>query len=73
MKTYTIKHSVACYVTFVYRVEAESEGQADEIFYNSRADFVREEVGDEIGWIDHSSLEITEGDPEAKPELKEAA
>ena len=71
MKTFTIKHTIPCYVDFIYRVEAEDEEEAHEAFYNSQADYVRENVGETIQWVDHDSIEITEGEPGAKSDIRE--
>src|SRR5579875_1411388 len=66
MKTYTAKTIIPCYVTFVYRVEAENQEEAADLYLNSGAHFVREEVGETISFLDHSGLEIAEGDPAAQ-------
>jgi hypothetical protein len=46
----------ACWVDFVYEIEAESAEDADEIYYNSPPDPTIE-VGDSIKWLD-SGLEV---------------
>jgi hypothetical protein len=63
MTTYTVKTILPCYVTFVYRVDADDEDQATDLFMGSGATFIREEVGDSIFFLDHSGFEVTEGDP----------
>jgi len=62
-KTYTIKTIIPCNVNFVYRIEAEIEDEAADLFLNSGAEFIREEVGETISFLDHSGFEIEEGDP----------
>src|SRR3954452_4988365 len=67
MKIFTVKTLMPCHVTFVYRVEAGDEDEARDLFLNSGAEFVREEVGETISFLDHSGFEVEEGDPKIAP------
>lgn len=59
-KTFIVKEIRPCWVTFSYRVQADDEEGAVEGFYESQADYIGEEVGDSIGWLDHTGLEVGE-------------
>jgi hypothetical protein len=63
MKAYTVRTVIPCYVTFVYRVRAEDEAEAVDHFLGSGAEFVCQEVGETISFLDHSGFEVEEADP----------
>lgn len=50
----------ACYVTFISQVDAFDEDEAREIFEIGGGESITHRVGDSIGFLDHTTIEISE-------------
>jgi hypothetical protein len=80
MPVFAIRDTIPCHVTFLYQVQAESEDEAHDLFMESPSEYLGHEVGETIGFLDTTCLEIEPGDSvkaetrtqKAAPELLQA-
>lgn len=59
-KTFLIRDSFPCFVTYTYRTEATDEDEALENYYNSQATCVGHEIGECIPFLDQTDIEVVE-------------